>query len=39
MTVEEVSELLEDELRSAVEVKNEKALHRYIMLLSTNYIS
>ena len=38
MTVEEVSELLEEELKSAVEVKNEKALHRYIMLLSTNMV-
>ena len=36
--MEEVSELLEEELKSAVEVKNEKALHRYIMLLSTNMV-
>ena len=39
MTVEEVSGLLEEELRAAVEVKNDKALHRYIMLLSTNIVS
>ena len=39
MTVESIAEILESELKEAVEVKNEKSLHRYIMLLSENIVS
>jgi DNA anti-recombination protein RmuC len=39
MTVEAITEILESELKDAVEVKNEKSLHRYVMLLSENIVS
>ena len=36
--MESLAEILEDELKEAVEVKNPKSLHRYILLLSENLI-
>ena len=34
--MESLNEILESELREAVEVRNEKSLHRYIVLLTEN---
>ena len=39
MTVEMITEILENELKNAVEVKDEKSLHRYVALLSENIVS
>ena len=39
MTVEMITEILENELKNAVEVKDEKSLHRYVSLLSENIVS
>ena len=36
--MESFAEILEDELTEAVEVKNPKSLHRYILLLTQNLI-
>ena len=38
MTMENFSEILERELEEAVEVKNKKSLHRYILLLTNNLV-
>jgi septation ring formation regulator EzrA len=38
MTMEAIAEILEQELEEAVEVKNRKSLHRYITLLTQNYL-
>lgn len=38
MTMENLSEILEQELEEAVEVKNKKSLHRYILLLTDNLV-
>jgi hypothetical protein len=39
MDVEAITEVLENELRNAFEVKNEQSLHRYVRLLSENIVS
>jgi hypothetical protein len=36
LTMEVLSELLEQELEDAFELKNKKSLHRYILLLTEN---
>jgi len=36
--MKDLSEMLEDELSAAVEVKNPKSLHRYITLLTGGYV-
>jgi chromosome segregation ATPase len=38
MTMEALAELLEKELEDAVEVKDKKSLHRYITILTDNWI-
>ena len=38
MSIESYSQILEEELSEAVEVKNPKSLHRYIVLLSENLV-
>ncbi|MFO7850223.1 MAG: hypothetical protein R6V67_09710 [Spirochaetia bacterium] len=38
MDMKELAEILEDELAEAVEVKNRKSLHRYIMLLVGQHV-
>src|SRR6056297_968810 len=38
MDMKELAEMLEEELSEAVEVKNPKSLHRYIYLLTSNYV-
>jgi flagellar capping protein FliD len=38
MTVESLGQLLEEELSEAVEVKNPKSFHRFILLLSGNLV-
>ena len=37
--MEAITEVLENELRNAFEVKNEQSLHRYVRLLSENIVS
>ena len=38
MNMENFSEILEQELEEAAEVKNKKSLHRYILLLTDNLV-
>src|SRR6056297_149279 len=38
MDMKDLAEILEEELSEAVEVKNPKSLHRYISLLTGNYV-
>ncbi|HKK66222.1 MAG TPA: hypothetical protein VJ967_10240 [Clostridia bacterium] len=38
MNMKDLAEILEEELSEAVEVKNPKSLHRYISLLTGNYV-
>ena len=39
MTVESLSQILEEELENAVEVKDRKSLHRWILILTENIVS
>ena len=38
MDMKDLAEMLEEELSEAVEVKDPKSLHRYISLLTGNYV-
>ena len=38
MQMKELAEMLEEELAEAFEVKNQKSLHRYVVLLTSGYV-